>query len=317
MQRILISLVIAVLAGLSAKAAEAATSPTVVMVQTESKQKTHPTVLHIVVPRVAGAIANVRANAPVTPTSSAKPTLKAPVAPLTTTATITRLKPITAQMIGTTPVAKTAPTTATNQVATTVPPPSALPTPTPDADAAYTGAITGTIVANRTEANVRFFVEGATYNLAALRSLGLNLPRSTAVLNLYNCDASTPESKDCFWDPYLLDQAGFYEVVKGSDAGKTVDLSLRQAGTPPTDRVWVQNRTGKRETLFYNENVYDVPPSSVQEFKVEQNAPTILLHLRSCVTIEGKSACEWSPHKRATRVLLRLGRNIRARSSEK
>ncbi len=167
-----------------------------------------------------------------------------------------------------------------------------MPTaPAPDPDAAYAGEITGTIIANRTAANLRFFVEGATYDLAPLRSVGVELPRATAVLNLYNCDASTPEGEECFWDPYPLKRDGFYEVV--SETG--VNLSLREAGEPPADRIWVQNRTGERETVFYNNEVYELPPSSVQEFIADPNSPSVLIHLRSCVNVEDKRSCEWAP----------------------
>lgn len=248
---------------------------------------------------------SVGATTQVTKTTTPSPNLKTPSIkaaspPLTSTATITRLKPITVQMTTLTPPNKPAAATPTAKVTTTVPvtPTAVAPTATPDAaaeDAAYAKTITGTIIANRTQAKIRFFVEGATYELAPVRSIGLNLPRTTAVLNLYNCDANTPESKDCFWDPYLLDKDSFYEIVNGADAGKTVNLSLRQAGTPPADRIWVQNRTGKRETVFYNNQVYELPPSSVKEFTTEANSPTILLHLRSCISIGDKSACEWSP----------------------
>jgi hypothetical protein len=298
MQRIFISLVIAILAGMPAKTGWAATNITVVATQNNTISKVI-SVLDV----VTAATPNVGITAQVTTTTSPKPTLKAPAAPITPTIAITRLRPITAQMIVTTPAVNTSPITASNKPTVTAPvivtpvatAPPPTPAPTPDPDANYTGAITGTVIVNRTEAKIRFFVEGATYNLDPLRSLGLTLPRSTAVLNLYNCDADTPESKDCFWDPYLLDKDSFYEIVKGADTGKTVNISLRQAGTPPADRIWVQNRTGKRETLFYNNSIYEVPPSSVQEFTTTQDTPIILLHLRNCLSVGEKSVCEWSP----------------------
>ena len=62
-------------------------------------------------------------------------------------------------------------------------------------DPIYSSIISGTIVANRTEQQVLFFVEGATYLLDPLRSIGLQLPRGTAAVNLFNCDARTPETE--------------------------------------------------------------------------------------------------------------------------
>ena len=159
-------------------------------------------------------------------------------------------------------------------------------------DAEYAGPIEGTIIANRTEANVRFFVEGATYNLAPLRSIGLSLPRVTAVLNLFNCDANLPETQEgCFWDPYLLDREQFYEVVNGQGA----NLALQAAGTPPDNQVWVQNRTGKREQIFYAGATYELPPAGVQELTTEPDTPAIL-YLRSCLEADERTVCEWAPN---------------------
>ncbi len=160
-------------------------------------------------------------------------------------------------------------------------------------DAEYAGPIEGTIIANRTDANVRFFVEGATYELAPLRSVGLALPRMTAVLNLFNCDAIVPETQTgCFWDPYLLDREGFYEVISGEEAS----LTLQSAGIPPGNQIRLQNRTGQREQIFYAGETYDLPPSTVQEFIIEGDSP-VLFYLRSCLDIAGRTVCEWAPNE--------------------
>lgn len=162
-------------------------------------------------------------------------------------------------------------------------------------DEEYAGPIEGTIIANRTEANVRFFVEGATYELAPLRSVGLTLPRVTAVLNLFNCDANLPETQaGCFWDPYLLDREGFYEIVTSSGTESTTGLTLQAAGTPPGNQIWIQNRTGQREQIFYAGETYDLPPSVVQEFTTESDTP-VIFYLRSCVEATDRTVCEWAP----------------------
>lgn len=188
---------------------------------------------------------------------------------------------------GTTGVTTTATTTDTANLVATQP-----VTAESDAlDAEYAGPIEGTIIANRTEANVRFFVEGATYNLAPLRSIGLSLPRVTAVLNLFNCDANLPETQEgCFWDPYLLDREQFYEVINGQGAS----LALQAAGTPPDNQIWLQNRTGKREQIFYAGATYELPPAGVQELTTEPDTPAIL-YLRSCLEADGRTVCEWAP----------------------
>ncbi|MFN3335724.1 MAG: hypothetical protein ACK47M_24760, partial [Caldilinea sp.] len=61
-------------------------------------------------------------------------------------------------------------------------------------DEAYAAILEGTIIANRADAPIRFFVEGRTYEVAPLRSIGLTLLRDTAVLNLFNCEATKDDS---------------------------------------------------------------------------------------------------------------------------
>ena len=168
-------------------------------------------------------------------------------------------------------------------------------TATASSDAAYSSIISGTIIANRTEQQALFFVEGATYLLDPLRSIGLQLPRSTAAVNLYNCDARTPEDqKTCFWDPYLLTKDGFYEIVSGNEAGKVVNLVLREAGSPPTNKVYIQNRTGKSEKIFFGSQEVEIQPASIKEFEVPDSTPS-LVYLHNCVTLDGQTACEWAP----------------------
>lgn len=162
-------------------------------------------------------------------------------------------------------------------------------------DAAYALPIEGTIIANRTDGTIRFFVEGATYELDALRSIGLELPRVTAVLNLFNCDADIPETTEgCFWDPYLLDRDGFYEIVTGTDTGNLVGFTLQPAGSPPISQIWLQNRTGNREVIFYQDEEVELPPAAVREFASASDVPAIF-YLRSCLALPDRTVCEWIP----------------------
>lgn len=252
----------------------------------------------------------IAAQVTVTPTITATPTKSALVLP--------RLTPVataTAVVSSTLPLSATTPLSAPSILSDTVSEPlstsvaiTAMPSATVTAgitatnavttdatllDAEYAGPIEGTIIANRTEVQVRFFVEGATYELAPLRSIGLALPRVTAVLNLFNCDATLPESQDgCFWDPYLLDRESFYEVIGGQDTG----LTLQAAGTPPANQIWLQNRTGKREQVFYAGATYELPPSTVQEFTTETADTPAILYLRSCLEVTDRTVCEWAPN---------------------
>ncbi|MEZ4622181.1 MAG: hypothetical protein R2867_42660 [Caldilineaceae bacterium] len=162
-------------------------------------------------------------------------------------------------------------------------------------DGAYALPIEGTIVANRTDATIRFFVEGATYTLDAQRALGLDLPRVTAVLNLFNCDANTPETTEgCFWDPYLLDRDGFYEIVADPNTTVLSGLTLQPAGSPPINQILIQNRTGKRESIFYQDEEIELPPAGIREFTSSTDVPAIF-YLRSCLALSDRTVCEWKP----------------------
>ena len=115
------------------------------------------------------------------------------------------------------------------------------------------------------------------------------------MLNLYNCDANTPETEAaCYWDPYLIDQNGFYEIVNGEEEGLMVALTLREAGEPPANQIWIQNRSGVTEVVVYRNQNYELPPATIQEFSVEgDELPTFFI--RSCVEAGEESACEWAP----------------------
>ena len=171
-------------------------------------------------------------------------------------------------------------------------------TPLPPIDLenqAESGALEGTIVANRTNSLTKFFVEGQTYAIMAMRSVGVILPRETAVLNLFNCDAAGPEEQiGCYWDPYLVQQDGFYEIFDSAEISGTEILFLREAGAPPRNQVWIQNRTGLPEEIVFQNETFLLAPTSVQEFSVQDGAP-VILYVRSCITMDEQTACEWSP----------------------
>jgi hypothetical protein len=153
----------------------------------------------------------------------------------------------------------------------------------------------GTILSNRSENVARFFLEGQTYQLAAGRSQGVNLPRATTVLNLFNCDGELAvDTAGCFWDPYLIQQDGFYEIYDAATGADQANLMLREAGAPPTGQVWVQNRTGQTESIVFKDEVHEIQPTSVLEFPVAAGVPAIL-YVRSCLTVDNQSACEWAP----------------------
>lgn len=153
----------------------------------------------------------------------------------------------------------------------------------------------GTIIANRSQSDARYFLEGQTYQLAVGRSQGIQLPRASTVLNLFNCPGNfETDTAGCFWDPYLVEQDGFYEIYDSPDPTGESKLMLREAGAPPTGQVWVQNRTGETESVVFKDDVFEIEPTSVLEFPVATGVPAIL-YVRSCLTVDNQSACEWTP----------------------
>jgi len=220
-----------------------------------------------------------------------------PSVPVTNSAVLTEpitLPPITEPPTQTTPPEETVRQEVDDAPAPAQPAPSETPLQT-QLDAIYNTPLEGTIIANRTSASVTFFVEGELYRLAPLRSFGVNLPRSTGVLNLYNCAADTPQTEEgCFWDPYLIQAEGFYEIFNTEAEGEPLRLVLEEAGTPPTDQVWIQNRTGQAEVIIYNDTTVELAPSAVHEFEVGE-APIVTFYRRSCLSMNGETVCEWSP----------------------
>ncbi len=245
--------------------------------------------------QVAQSSSNQRGNSPtLSPLQQSTPLT--PTDSLTSTANLTITAALSATGLLETAASSTvlttsAPMTATEVVTST----ASAPIDETALDAAYGAILEGTIIANRTDAPIRFFVEGNTYEVSPLRSIGLQLLRDTAVLNLFNCDANKSDADaGCFWDPYLLAREGFYEVVIGQQLGEDIMLSLRTAGAPPANQIWIQNRTGERETVIVNNELFELPPAVVQEFTVAQDAP-VIVQLRSCIDAGGQSVCEWAP----------------------
>jgi len=157
--------------------------------------------------------------------------------------------------------------------------------------------LSGTIIANRTPVTVTFFLEGRLYSIKRLRSFAIRLPRPATVLSLYNCegDALAP-AEDCFWDPYLIRQDGFYEIYNGAALNQPVQLRLQEASAPPTDQIWVHNRTGREQRVYYAGQELILAPAAVQEITITgEEEPTFFLS--SCVVLGQDAACEWLPQK--------------------
>jgi hypothetical protein len=262
----------------------------------------------------ARSLTQIQPSEQVTPTvRPPQPTIRSPLGSITRTVFSEATTPVTVTvpLTPTRPATTTAPTTtpSTTTTVTETEPITTTATPTVSAPGPAAvdpaGPIQGTIIANRTPSLVRFFAEGQTYDLAPLRSQGLVLARETTVLNLFNCDADEPQSEECYWDPYALNRDGFYEIVTGREAGKAVGLVLQEAGAPPVNQIWVQNRLGTNEVIFYNNQEYQLPPSTVQEFAGQPGVP-VTLYVRSCLVVGETSVCEWYPQNVETGVYYAL-----------
>ncbi len=180
------------------------------------------------------------------------------------------------------------PTPRSTPKATATVTPTLVPTATPEAP------LTGTIIANRTQVSVTFFVDGQTYEAAPLRSLSIPVRRDNTVLNLYNCEAKTgADNTACFWDPYLVRQDGFYEVIDQAATGGAVSLLLRDAAAPPGDQIWLHNRTGRDTAIHYAGATYRLSPGSTVEVGLLDGENQ--LFAQHCLELAGASVCEWLP----------------------
>lgn len=194
--------------------------------------------------------------------------------------------PTSIEVVIVTPTPAISPTVAAASTQPGVNPASSLVVTNPE------GVIEGTVIANRSDATVQFFVEGKTWQVDPLRSAGVELARPTAVLNLFNCDVETVDQSACFWDPYLLQRDGFYEIVPGAEEGAQVSLAIRAAGSPPADQIWVQNRLASAEQVYFGAQMQELAPASVTEFTIDPATPSVF-YLRTCIENGANATCEW------------------------
>jgi hypothetical protein len=185
-------------------------------------------------------------------------------------------------------------------VAVDTPEPTATPTATPaplppQAVLKQDEILTGTIIANRSDSDVTFFLDGKLFELPPFRATGIDLRRPLSVLNLFNCPAGSEETEACFWDPYPVRQDGFYEVKNGAEEGKPVSLVLQEASAPPTNQIWLQNRTGHTEQILYGTALFEADNTTVLEITLAEGDDAPQIYLRHCLSLAGDTVCEWLP----------------------
>lgn len=210
-------------------------------------------------------------------------------APLTGTAPITgNLTPVQAQPVVTVTVVVTV--TAPAPAIATPTAPAALPVVALRADE----LLTGTIVVNRTDGAIFFFLGNDLYELPGQRATGLLLERPLAGLTLYTCAADVTDDPACDWLPYPIRRGAMYEVRPDPAVENAAQLRLGLAAPPPLDVAWIQNRTGAEGTLLLGETPVTIANTAVISLAVTSPAEA-LLYLPRCLQTSSQRICEWLP----------------------
>ena len=202
----------------------------------------------------------------------------------------------------------------TSSIPSTTPPiqsPARQTSEPPTAELSETEVLTGTILANRSDQSVRFFLDGLLYELPPFRSVGVTYQRALVPLVLYSCRSDIVNvASICSWDPYLVRQNGFYEITHRATPDSPSNVRLQEASTPPAGQAWIQNRTGHREVLLFQDVLYEVENTHMLELTLntdslstaqgsdinsDTNSDTNIAYLRRCLGLGLESVCEWLP----------------------
>ncbi|MBI1295310.1 hypothetical protein GC175_10195 [bacterium] len=173
----------------------------------------------------------------------------------------------------------------------------------PRAELLQTEVLTGTIFANRSDQSIQFFLDGLLYELPPFRSVGVTQQRVLAPLVLYTCRSDIVNvASICSWDPYLVRQNAFYEITHRATVDSPSNVRLQEASTPPAGQAWIQNRTGHREVLLFQDILYEVENTHMLELTLNTDSPsnargsdTNVAYLRRCLGLGLESVCEWLP----------------------
>jgi uncharacterized protein YraI len=163
-----------------------------------------------------------------------------------------------------------------------------------------TEILTGTIFANRSSVEMRFFVDGLLYQVPPFRSTGIAQRHALTTLLLYNCSLDNlPEDPSCSWDPYLIQKDGFYEIVGPASDDAPVRLLLQEASAPSVLQAWIQNRTGHSERILFQDRLYEMENTQILELDLagldDEASASQVIYLRRCLGAGLRSVCEWLP----------------------
>ena len=209
----------------------------------------------------------------------------------------TQPKPAPTQPAISVPVTATLPATVTAVVSVTAPfTDTAGPPPTPQLPIIPLQpdeVLTGTIVLNRTEKSIFFFLDNDLYELPANRATGLQLARPLAGLTIFTC-ASDVDDATCEWISYPIRRSAFYEVSADADTPEPANLRLAVAAPPPLETAWIQNRTGADALLPWGEALLEIPNTGLAVVDGAEAARTPL-YLPHCLQSSNQRICEWLP----------------------
>jgi len=213
------------------------------------------------------------------------------------------LTPVQAQPVITPPLTVTAPLTATGtlteaiiEALTTALTGTITPTPAeqlPVVPLQPDEVLTGTIVLNRTEKPIFFFLENDLYELPANRATGLALVRPLAGLTLFDCAADV-EDVICAWVAYPIRRSAFYEINVDPSAVAPANLRLGLATPPDLETAWIQNRTGADAEMIWGETLLGIPNTGVTVLQTD-TLSQIPLYLPHCLQSSSQRICEWLP----------------------
>ncbi|MBI3957592.1 MAG: SH3 domain-containing protein [Chloroflexi bacterium] len=203
-----------------------------------------------------------------------------------------QLTPVAAQPVISVPV------TVTVVVTVTAPPP-VVATPAPAAQLPVVElrpdeVVTGTIVLNRTEKALFFFLDNDLYELPANRATGLLLARPLAGLTLFTCAADVTDDAACQWISYPIRRSAFYEVSADAAATGSANLRLAVAAAPSLDAAWIHNRTGADAAFLWGEEALTITNTGLAVLDATAAAQTTL-YLPHCLQTSSQRICEWLP----------------------
>jgi len=209
----------------------------------------------------------------------------------------TLLTPVQAQPPVTATITATGQITPTTGVTVTAAPLTATPTPAsqlPIVELQPNEVLTGTVVHNRSDVSVFFFLDNDLYQLPPNRGVGLAMERPLAALTLFSCAAEVTEDPTCDWISYPIRRSALYEISADAAVPGQANLRLDLATPPPLDAAQIQNRTGAESTIVREDEVLVIANTSTLVLDGLDETGS-LVSLPRCLQTNSQRICEWLP----------------------